>query len=277
MAGPNKPDYPGAPWQPWTAYKPEADDYVQRELDREMNVYDAPLNIEGQVARYQGLSDFLTKQTTPNLPGGWDVRHQLMNNAPELIRGPTNFSQAPYEWFDPRAMLRSITPEIKADPRLDLNTQGAVWPNKPDDIYTNPNVDLVHTSSLLPHEVAHGAQARYDLRRAVRNVTPGQSSRDVRTEAQANMWAPEFSKDFMYDLLRAKTSPQSPYYKKGGFGLQKDETMSYFMGREAELPAGKTLMDDKYSRDFFKKHPGAYEQYTKSRHKLKALYKEFKR
>ena len=274
MAGPNQ---PGKNWQSWEGYRPSAEDYVQRELDKDMNVYDAPLDISGQVARYQGLSDFLNRQTTPNLPGGWEVKHQLMNNAPELISGPTNFSQAPYDWYDPRAMLRAITPELKADPRLDKNIQGAAWPNKPDDIYTNPYVDLVHTSSLLPHEVSHSAQARYNLRENARQTMPRRTSSDPRTDVFANLWNPNFSENFMNDLQGQFMMKDSPYYAKSGFGSKMDETLSFLMGREAELPAGKTLLDDKYSKELFRRNPGSYEQYTKARDKLKTLYKEVKR
>ena len=271
MAGPNQ---PGKDWASWENYKPTSEDYIQRELDRDRSMYDIPLtDLSGEIARHQGLDKFLRAQITPNLPGGEDVRFQLLNNAPELIGGPTNFSQAPYEWFDPRAMMRSLTPEIKADPRMDMNTQGAVWPNKPDDIYINPNVDLVHTSSLLPHELGHSAQARYDLRQNApqRKIVSG--------DRMTNVWKPMFSQDFMEDALAQFKTRKSPYYSKGGFGdpAYMDETLSYLMGREAELPAGKTLLDDPYSKDLFRRNPGSYAEYTKARDKLKAIYKETKR
>ena len=268
MAGPNE---PGRNWRPWTDYVPTNADYTQRQLDRDMNVYDAPLNIEDQVARYQGLSDFLTKQTAPNLPGGWDVRHKLMNTAPELIRGPSNFSQAPYDWYDPRAMMKSLTSELKADPKLDKNIEAAVWPNQFEDIYVNPAEGASTTSSLLGHEPAHTGQSRYDARLAA--LGPKASM----PQKQANLWTPGFSLDFMDELVKAREKKDSPYFKKYGFGTSEDETLAFLMGREAELPAGKTLMDDPYTRNMFLKNFGAYDQYTKARDKIRAIYKETKR
>jgi hypothetical protein len=194
-----------------------------------------------------------------------------MNNAPELIRGDTNFSKAPYDWYDPRAMMRSFTPKLREDPTLDKNIQGAVWPNQLEDIYVNPKVDLVHTSSFLPHESGHTAQSRYEARmRALPKTAP-------REAVMANLWQPNFSQDFKEDLKGQFMTKDSPYYSKTGIHLGGDETMSFLIGREAELPAGKTLMDDPYSNFLFRRNPGSYEVYTTARDKLKATYKEFKR
>ena len=106
---------------------------------------------------------------------------------------------------------------------------------------------------------------------------PRRTSSDPRTDVFANLWNPNFSENFMNDLQGQFMMKDSPYYAKSGFGSKMDETLSFLMGREAELPAGKTLLDDKYSKELFRRNPGSYEQYTKARDKLKTLYKEVKR
>ena len=276
MAGPNQPSAPGYPWRPWQEYVPINEDRRQRQLDKEMNVYDAPLNIEDQVARYQGLSDFLKAQIAPNVPGGWDIQHQMMNNAPELIRGNTNFSQRPYDYYDPRVMMESLTTRLRADPKMDKKTQGEVRRVDPDRIYMSPNVVTTLTSNILAHEGGHTPQTRLDLRERQRSMSSQIKAVVNSNERYANVWAPLFSEGFNKTLLEERGKRDSPYYLGSGFGETPDETMSYFMGREAELPAGKTLMDDPYTREVFKKHPGMYDEYTKSKMKLRAIMQETK-
>jgi hypothetical protein len=64
----------------------------------------------------------------------------------------------------------------------------------------------------------------------------------------------------------------SPYQFKFGFGKSPagtnsaiEETMAFLIGREAELPAGKTLLDDPQTRHLFENHPGMWEEYLKAR------------
>jgi hypothetical protein len=218
------------------------------------------------LARYMGLSDFLQSRIATEQPGGWEVKHRLLNMEPAMLEGPTNFSSNPDLYFNPKARLQSISPRIQ-DKSYNVSplTEGAVWPREHQRIFINPASQLSSTSSLLGHESAHTGHLGLDAHASMPSK--------YRTIPQEQLkWAPTFSQKFMEEAYAQTGQKISPYQFKSGFGKSQggqdratEETMAFLIGREAELPAGKTLLDDPQTRHLFENHPGMWEEYVKAR------------
>jgi len=261
---------------PYSRFIPTHPDYVAARQSQEVDMYDFLVpDVSGPYQeRLQSLSNFLDKQVTRDKPGSFETRKRLLENSPELIKGDTNFSKAPYEWFSPKTSLESMTPLIKSGEIKDKNTEGTIWRHNPERVYINPNIPLSGTSTLLAHEGgAHTGSLTLDNRnqqvQAVKTLTGKYAS-----NPRDNFWVPKFTDEFYGDLEVQRVKRNSPYFSATGFGTDTEETMAYLMGREAELPAGKTLKDDPSTAYIFAKHPQMYEEYVKSRDKIRSVYRK---
>src|SRR3990167_1585120 len=247
------------PYSDYERFLPQNEDAVRQRQLQEVDMYDVliPSIAEPYQTRLIELGKFLDKQIPRNIEGSFDVRKRFLDTSSNLIEGPTNFSQNPYNWYDPSSTLESSTPRTKLperDPRyIEPLAGGTVTGDEPNKIFISPYTQLLSSSSLLAHEAAHTSQL-------------GKGSRLP--------WTPLFTPKFYDELLKVGEDRKSPYFWKRGFGVDPYETMSYFMGREAELPAGKTLKDDPSTAPIFAKFPGMYEEYTRSRDKIKSVYKQ---
>lgn len=239
----------------------------QRRKDLDMSRYDSigGPDFEAYIGRLEQRDRMVRKQLD-NTPGAYEVHRRLvMDNPMDIIRGETNFSANPYNWYDPQARLRSGVERTKlplGDPmRMNPMSEADVLPSNPYNIYVNPKSQLSTPSSLLGHELGHTGQ----LVLRNRDTMDREAKRSPRVE---NAWSPLFSQEFLKRLEQERESPTSPYQWKTGFGVDPYETMSYLMGREAELPRGQTLMDDPSTAKLFKDYPGMYDEYTKSRDRI---------
>lgn len=245
----------------------------QRRLDLDMSRYD-PIggpNFEAYVGRLTERDKMVRKQLV-NTPGAYEVHRRLAVDDPsDIIRGATNFSANPYDWFDPRARLLSGVARTKlpksAANRMDPMSEADVMHSNAYNIYINPAARVSTTSSLLGHESGHTGQiALYN------QIMMAEATR--KPQNLANVWYPLFSEDFLHRLTKERANPVSPYQWKRGFGTDPYETMSYLMGREAELPRGQTLMDDPSTSKLFKDYPGMYDEYTRSRDRIKDAWRK---
>ena len=249
------------PYSDYERFLPQNEDAVRQRQLQEVDMYDVggliPSISEPYQARLAELGKFLDRQIPRNIEGSYNVRKRFLDTSANLIEGPTNFSQNPYEWYDPSSTLESNTLRTKLpqrDPRsIDPLSEGTVSGDEPNKIAIGPYIPLTSSSSLLAHEASHTSQM-------------GKGSRLP--------WSPLFSMKFEDELREVSKDRKSPYFWKRGFGEDFYETMAYFMGREAELPAGKTLKDDPSTAPLFAKFPGMYEEYTRSRDKIKSVYKQ---
>jgi len=254
----------------WRDYISQNPDAVQERLNIDRDVHDPGFGPEqdAYVGRLGRLSQFLKSQIPPNIPGSYDVYHRFMNYS-GLIGGESNFSKSPYEWYDPTATMESITPLVK-EGRVHPDTEGGVYSFNPERIYISPEIEKSFASSLIAHEGGGHAGSE-----KLSNRFQGEMIKNAKTANYAKYaWKPLFTLEFQDELLKLREKQTSPYYKAGGFGSRPDETMAYFMGREAELPAGKTLKDDPSTAPVFAKHPGMYDEYIRSRDKIRSVYRK---
>lgn len=253
-------------WEAYQVYDPLT---VQRRLDVEANTYDPGGRMDvPYIERLLGLSENIRRQL-PNQPGAYEVNKRLMENAGELIAGPTNFSANPQNYINPNVRLQSATKRTRlpeTDPEyISPITEGSVWPNNPQDVYINPGSPITSTSSLLGHEMGH--TGHLGIENLVKNARASGKSLPIGAEYE---WMPKFSNDFMTDLERERSRPGSPYQWKSGFGTKYDESFAFLLGREAELPAGQTLKDDPSTAYIFAKHPKMYDEYERARNTVRA-------
>ena len=245
----------------------------QRRLDLDMSRYD-PIggpDFEAYVGRL-AERDKMVRKHLDNLPGAYEVHRRLAVDDPsDIVRGPTNFSAAPYDWYDPQARLRSGVERTKLpkgdETRMNPRSEADILNSNLYNIYINPNSRISTPSSLLGHESGHTGQiALYN------RVKMAEQAK--KTPNRADVWFPMFSKEFLGALKKEHDNPTSPYQWKSGFGDDPYETMSYLMGREAELPQGKTLMDDPSTAKLFKDHPGMYHEYILARDRTKDAWRK---
>ena len=250
------------PYENYERFIPQNPDAVRARQLQEVDMYDVggliPSISEPYQQRLMELSKFLDRQIPRNIEGSFDVRKRFLDTSENLIEGPTNFSQNPYGWFDPQSTLESSTPRQNL-PKSDIRhinplAEGNVSGDNPYQTFISPRNQLTSSSSLLTHEGGiHSSQL-------------GKGSRLP--------WSPLFTSEFNDELLKLRSNRKSPYYAKYGFGEDFYETMAFLAGREAELPAGKTLKDDPSTAPVFAKFPGMYDEYTRSRDKLRSVYKK---
>ena len=249
------------PYSDYERFLPQNPDAVrQRQLqaiDADLSDFLPPDTAYPYHERLIGLGKFLDKQIPPNIEGSFDVRKRFLETSANLIEGHTNFSQNPYNWYDPSTTLESAVARQKLPEgnihRINPLAEGNVSGDTPDRIFISPYNQLTSSSALPAHEAAHTSQM-------------GKGSRLP--------WSPLFTNKFNDELLKLRAKRTSPYYLKSGFGEDFYETMAYFISREAELPAGKTLKDDPSTAPLFAKFPGMYEEYTRSRDKIRSVYKQ---
>lgn len=252
--------YKDIAYSDYERFLPQNEDAVRARQLQEVDMYDVgglvPELSEPYQKRLMELSNFLDRQIPRNIPGSFEVRKRFLDMSPNLIEGATNFSQSPYSWYDPRSTLESATPRQRlpeSNPHyINPLAEGNVSGDTPSRIFISPKNQLSSTSSLISHEATHTSQL-------------GAGSRVP--------WSPLFTVEFNDELLKLREKRTSPYYKKQGFGENFYESMAYLMGREAELPAGKTLKDDPSTAPVFSKYPGMYNEYTRSRDKIRSVYR----
>src|SRR3990167_4603357 len=249
------------PYSDYERFLPQNEDAVRQRQLQEVDMYDVggliPSISDPYQVRLIELGKFLDRQIPRNIEGSYNVRKRFLDTSANLIEGPTNFSQNPYNWYDPSVTLESATPRQKLPEgnihRINPLAEGNVSGDTTDRIFISPYNQLTSSSALPAHEAAHTSQM-------------GKGSRLP--------WSPFFTNKFNDELLELRKKRTSPYYLKSGFGEDFYETMAYLMAREAELPAGKTLKNDPSTAPSFAKFPGMYEEYTRSRDKIKSVYKE---
>ena len=239
---------------------------VSRRLDVDMSTYDpGPLEYE-YTNRLLKFSENIKKQL-PNQPGAYEVHKRLIENAPGLMRGETNFSSNMGRYLDPRVRLYSMThDQDKPDPRI----EAMIRRHRPHEMFINAPMNLTSSENVLGHESIHVGHEILTNRA----LNDNSKNRDMRQYD----WDPQFSTEFMKAAAMLRAKPDSPYQFKHGFGrvdtdqtnpdVNIAETMAYLVGREADLPSGQTLMDDSSTNFLFKNHPGMYERYLQSKQKL---------
>ena len=247
----------------------------QRRLDLDMSRYDPAIGglSDAYMQRLMARDQMVRKHlNTPYTSGAEAVQRRLVMDDPsDIIRQETNFSANPYDWFDPQARLLSGVARTKlpkrAENRMDPMSEADVMHSNPYNIYINPTARASTPSSLLGHESGHTGQIALYNRIMMADAAK-------KPQNLANVWYPLFSEDFLRRLTKERENPVSPYQWKSGFGTDPYETMSYLMGREAELPKGQTLMDDPSTSKLFKDYPGMYDEYTRSRDRIKDSWRK---
>jgi len=235
-----------------------------------MSRHDAQIgqHFEPYVARLEARDKFVRSHLAKKT-GDYEVHKRLVKDNPsDLISGDTNFSKAPYEWFYPQALMESSTPYTRL-PKENLDfmvpeAEGGVSLSQPHRMAISPYTQLSSPSTIMAHESAHSGQG------VIRN-----RAWQKRQDARADI--PKFTTEFNMDLMRATQHITSPYQFKSGFGYSDYETMAFLMGREAELPAGQTLLDDLSTSYLFARYPDMYKEYTRVRDRIKSGFKPEKK
>lgn len=232
------------------------------DIDSQKGDFLAPEFADVYHKHLQGVSDYLDKHMSYKAPEDLAVRRRLLNNA-EVRQGPTNFWADP-ESYGPAAGLQITGRGWNSDihPAAQIADAGVLF-NNPYRVYVNPGQKYEQknypSGNLLSHELGHTKQGISWLR--------GQTD-----PVKSIPWSPMFPESFLEDLKRLKqTKYNNPTYS--GFGSASDpaEIVSYMLGREAQLPAGQTLKDDHVFGTLFKRSPGAYEEYQRTKRILKNI------
>ena len=245
---------------------------VSRRHDQDMDMYDPGPYVPAYVDRLQNFSNRV-RQQLPNEPGSFEVHKRLIENVPELIRGHSNLTADPDAYFHPRAQMYNFSkqPEYFGPGAPWEWAEGAVNPNSATNVLLNPKHVVMGTSALLGHEMGHAGHLSMERKAAIQQ----QTNPNVRSSVYD--WAPMFSPDFMKAAARETKKKTSPYYYRPDFGQFPDETFAYLLGREAELPRGKTLLDDPGTAQLFKQFPDMYLEYTVARDKIRRSWQSPKR
>ena len=212
----------------------------------EIDMYDALIpSIRDQ---YHGLLQKRQAYIDPRTTNPSVRRNMLNNNA--LIAGETNFSAntgtySPLKTTLDFPVLEGATPSTKLRARI--------FKDNPSRVEWNPYTTDVSSDTLIAHETGgHSKQFLYEKR------------------LNSTDWKPKFTKEFNEHLQRLSKQPNS-LYNGSGFGNDPYETMAYFLGREAELPAGMSLKDDPLTQPIFDKFPNMYQEYLRSKAELSKI------
>ena len=213
--------------------------------------------------RLQDFSNYLDVTMTYTTPEDKAVRRRLLNEA-DVRQGPTNFSANPYDYTLKGTQLRGREWNTETIPPQYRKADAAVNWSNPYVVHINPNKEYEQkdypSSALLGHELIHGKQG-VAWRRGQSDLTnPAYTVNAV------------FPSGFVDDLNRLKkTKYNDPRYSGFGSASDPSEMMGYLLGREASLPKGKTLKDDPIFKPLFERNPGAWEEYQKTKQKLRNI------